>query len=251
LATKAASDFSLAIYESKLTNDPDTLASFLSAHQVKEVLLNPFTQAAGPAELNNSADVTTAAFKLDGERFYSDAVPVIDGAVVLLWKDTLPPRTPLMSEVQYMVSTDYMENEKRKLFVELGRKAKSLLETRLKAGVDLATAVKAVSDTVATPIEAKMLTPFSAANPPAEGDFSYYNTLDNLEQGGVSDMIITREKGVMVYAAGKKLPDLTKANPQYETTRNQIAAVTARMGANKILEEMVERELKKSEPKLN
>ena len=64
-------------------------------------------------------------------------------------------------------------------------------------------------------------------------------------------MIITRESGVLVHAAGKQLPDLNPANPQYAQIRRQIAAYTSRMSVNTLLSEMVAKELAKSEPKLN
>lgn len=64
-------------------------------------------------------------------------------------------------------------------------------------------------------------------------------------------MIITADKGLLVYAADMQLPILTNSNPKFAETRQQIAAITSRMGASKILEELVAQELKKSEPKLN
>jgi|UniRef100_UPI004049CCB4 peptidyl-prolyl cis-trans isomerase D len=251
LATKAASDLTLAIYESKLSNDPAVLTSFLAAHQVKELPLQPFTESDGPSELGNSADVAEAAFKLNAERFYSDAIPVSDGAVMLFWKDTLPARTPLLSEVLAKVTADYIDNEKRKQFVELGRRVKSSLETKLKAGDTFANAIKAVASANAVQITTKEVKPFSLSNPPKEDEFTQFNVLENLNQGSVSDMIITRESGVLVHAAGKQLPDLNPANPQYAQIRRQIAAYTSRMSVNTLLSEMVAKELAKSEPKLN
>jgi peptidyl-prolyl cis-trans isomerase D len=251
LATKAASDLSLAIYESKLSNDPTVLASFFAANRVKELPLQPFTQTDGPAELGGSAQVANAAFKLNAERFYSDAIPVNDGAVVLFWKDTLPARTPLLSEVQTKVTADYIDNEKRKQFVELGRRLKASLEAKLKAGETFAEAAKAVASANAVQITVKDVKPFSLSNPPGDDEFTQFNVLENLSQGGVSDMVITRESGVLVHAAGKQLPDLTPTNPQYVQTRQQIAAYTARMSVNTLLGEMVTKELAKSEPKLD
>lgn len=250
LATKAASDLSLALYEGKISNDPAVLESFLSAHQAKLQPLQPFTEEAGPAELNNSAEIAAAAFKLNAERFYSDAIPAANGAVVLFWKETLPSRTPLLSEVMDKVKADYIAGEKRKQFVELGRKAKAQLETQLKAGNDFAAAAQKVSATLGVAIEAKRLAPFDLANPPQDSSFTSYNVLENLEQGQVSDMAITRDQGVLVYAIERKLPDLSPANPQFAEMRAQIAAFTGRMGASRILSEMVENELRRTEPKL-
>ncbi len=251
LAIKACSDLSLAIYDSNLSNTPLTLASFLSAHQLRDKLLDPFTESEGPAEFDNSAEIAAAAFKLNSERFYSDAIPVTDGAILLLWRDTLPSRQPLLTEVLDKVTTDYLENEKRKLFVELGRKVKSMLQARLATGASLTSAATEVSQSISTKIEAITIPPFSALNPPQDSEFTNFNVLEGLEKGAVSEMIITKDKGLLVYASEKQLPDLTKANPRYDVVRKQIAMVTARIGASKALEEIVAQELKKSDPQLN
>jgi hypothetical protein len=62
-------------------------------------------------------------------------------------------------------------------------------------------------------------------------------------------MFINAEKGLLVYAADKTAPDLTEANPQFVTMRNQIAAANARNTATAYIAELVAAELKKSEPK--
>ncbi|MFM1852608.1 MAG: hypothetical protein RIS54_2292 [Verrucomicrobiota bacterium] len=247
LATKAASDLSLAFYESKIANDPAVLASFLGAHQAKEIPLKPFTAEAGPAELAGAAAVSEAAFKLNAERFYSDAIAVADGAVVLLYKETLPTRTPLLSEVTDQVRADYVENEKRKQFVELGRKVKAQLADKLKSGGDFDAAVKVVAASTGATIIAKTLEPFTLMNPPRDG-FTSFDVLETLDQGQVSDMAIAKDQGVLVYAIARQVPDLSPANPAYAEMRAQIARVTSRMGAARILSEMVENELKRTQP---
>jgi len=251
LATKEGSDLSLALFESKLANDPAVLASFLAAHKLKEAALQPFTRSAGPAELGHSAAIATAAFKLNQERFYSDAVPMEQGAVVLLWKETLPARTPLLNEVIDRVTTDYQENEKRKLFVALGKSIKQRFESRLKAGEEFAAAATRIAAATSTQITTKVLPAFTPANRPSDVDYSIFGSLETLEKGQLSEMLLDQEKGALVYAIDKVLPDTSTSNPQFAATREQIATMTARLGASKYLDEIVEKELRKSEPKLN
>jgi peptidyl-prolyl cis-trans isomerase D len=63
-------------------------------------------------------------------------------------------------------------------------------------------------------------------------------------------MVITADKGIFVYAVEKKAPDVTEANPQFAETRQQIASYNGRFGASAFISELVEKELKKSEPKV-
>lgn len=251
LAVKAASDLSLELYKSGIANQPDALASFLAAHHVKQSGLTPFTEQEGPTEFDNAADLGDAAFKLTGDRFYTDALPVKVGAVVILRKDIIPARTPLMSEVLVKVTADYVDNEKRKRFVELGQTLKGLIENRLKSGDSFSQAVDSVAGATSAKIDVKMMDPFSAANPPKDADYAIFGPLEHLQQGQISDMIMSKEQGLFVYAAGKKLPNLTETNPDYQQTRRQIAAATARVGASEYLDEVVATELKRTEPKVN
>jgi peptidyl-prolyl cis-trans isomerase D len=249
LAAKAASDLSYALYEGKITPATPAFDQLLAAQNVTLKPLAPFTRNESPAELGGSPEIATEAFKLGANRAYSDAVTTPTGAVVLFFKELLPSRKPLLAEVREKVSADYVEGEKRKRFVELGRTLRALLENRLKAGDTFEKAVAAAAATGSTiKIEGKMLAPFTRRQPPQDVDQSIAGVIERLEKGRVSDMIISSDKGLLVYAADKKSPDLSETSPQFAAMREQIAQVNARMSAATYIGEIVEQELKKSEP---
>ncbi len=143
---------------------------------------------------------------------------------------------------------DYTDNEKRKRFVETGRILRTTIETRLKAGDTFEAAVAAAASATSTKVEAKMLAPFSRRTPPKEADSSVLGALDRLDKGHVSDMSIVKDQGVLLYAADKKTPDSSESGAAYLAMRAQLAAVNARIGASSYLAQIVEQELKKSEP---
>jgi len=248
LATRAASDLTLALYEAAPPNDVNARAALLSAHQVQEKPLAPFTENRGPDELGNLASVTTEAFKLSAEQFYSDAIPVRDGAVVLFWKEVLPTYTPLLSEVLERVRADYIEEQKREKFVELGRQVKTEIEARLKSGDSFTTAAASAAENAGVTIEISAFTPFSLANPPQDGSFTAFNLLENLEEAQVSEMTLSDTLGTFVYAAKRQVPDLTTANPRFGEIRKQLAELTSRVGVIRILSDLVEQELRRTEP---
>jgi len=248
LATRAASDLTLALYEAALPNDPSARAALLSAHQVQEKPLAPFAENRGPDELGNLASVTTEAFKLSAEQFYSDAIPVRDGAVVLFWKELLPTYTPLLSEVLERVRAEYIEEQKREKFVELGRRVKAQIEARLMAGDDFAVAATSAVENAGVAIETSALTSFSLANPPQDGSFTAFNLLENLEEAQVSEMTLSETRGTFVYAAKRQVPDLTAANPRFGEIREQLAELTSHVGVIRILSDLVEQELRRTEP---
>ena len=98
-------------------------------------------------------------------------------------------------------------------------------------------------------IEAKSLAAFTLRNRPQDADYTVLGALDRLEKGQVSDMLVAQDKGIFVYAIDKQAPDLSEVNPQFAATRAQIASYTARTSAGTYISELVEKELKKSEPK--
>jgi peptidyl-prolyl cis-trans isomerase D len=249
LALKAANDFALALFEAKVTYGA-ALETFLASRKVQAKALAPFTRETGPAELGGSPDIAGEAFKLNEQRFASDALATPTGAAIILWKETQPARKPAFAEVREKVAADYLENEKRKRFVELGKTVKSQLEARLKAGDAFDKAVAAVAANSGLKLEARTLAPFTLRNRPQDLDYSVLGALERLDQGQVSDMAIEPDKGVFVYAIEKKLPDLNETSPLYVEARTQLASFTSQLGASAYISDVVEQELKKSEPKV-
>lgn len=252
LALKAASDIAVALYEGgldKLGVSP-ALDAFLAARKLSLKPLAPFTREAGPAEFGGAAEIASEAFKLgkDRDRLITDALASPTGAVIVVWRDLQPSRKPALTEVREKVSADYVENEKRKRFVELGKMLKSQLEARLKVGDTIDKAIAAVGGS-GVKLEAKTIPAFTLRNRPQDMDYSALGALEHLEKGQVSDMIINADKGIFVYAVDKKAPDLTEANPQFVATRTQIASYTSRLGGGAYISELVDKELKKSEAK--
>ena len=247
-AAKAASDFSYELYERKLAPGTPQFDAFLAERKIALKPLAPFTREAGPAELPGASEIAAEAFKLNKDHLYSDAVQTPTGAVVLFWKDLEPSRQPLFAEVRERVSADYIESEKRKRFVDLGRTLRSAIESRVKAGESFDEAAAAAASAHSVKIDVKTPAAFTLRQPPQDLDYSVYSVLARLQKGGTSDMVIARDNGLIVHAIDKKVPAIDESNPEYTATRTQIAAGSARIAMNSIVRDMIEQELKKSEP---
>lgn len=247
LALKEAADFRYDLYNQKLVPGTPPFTAYLAEKKIQLKTLAPFTRNGGPAELGTSPDIAAAAFRLDKERPISDALDAPAGAVVLFWKETLPATVPPYAEVKDKVRTDYLESEKSKRFVELGRVVRGLIESRLKAGDKFEQAVADAARAESVKIEAKMHAPFTRRQPPQDLDASVMGALDRLDKGGVSDMAIVRGKGYLVYAGDKKLPDLSPTNPKYKQIDSQLAYASAGLGVRSYLNDLVTAETKKSE----
>jgi peptidyl-prolyl cis-trans isomerase D len=180
----------------------------------------------------------------------SDALATPTGAVVLVWRETQPSQKPLFTQVRDKVAADYIENERHKRFVEAGKTLKNQIESRLKAGDSFEKAAAAAATSANLKLETKTLPAFTLRSRPQDVDYSVLGVLERLDKGQLSDMVISPEKGLFVYAIEKQAPDVTDANPQFAETRKQIASYNGRFNASAYISELVEKELKKSEPKM-
>lgn len=240
LASEAANQLTLALFERKLTANSPELAAFLTTQRHPAVAIPAFTPARPPADRPWLANYGNAISRLSRERFFSDPLPSPDGYIVLLWNDSLPAYTPAFVEVREQVATDYRASEKRRLFSERG----SALKASLQAAA--ATPSGFADKAAAEKLEVKTYANFTLRQPPQDLPNEVAQTLLTLSAGEVSNFIGTGDKGVLVYAQSKKVPDLTSANPRYAEIQTQFTAMVASYGENSVLGEMTEAELKKT-----
>jgi peptidyl-prolyl cis-trans isomerase D len=89
---------------------------------------------------------------------------------------------------------------------------------------------------------------FTLREPPATLEPAVFGALESLEKGGVSEMVTTGAKGMIVHVADKAMPATDETNPRFVETRGQIAAFIGSRNAGDYLNELVEKELAKTEP---
>jgi peptidyl-prolyl cis-trans isomerase D len=243
-AIKAASDLAFGLFDGKVARGP-ALDAFLSGLKLKTASLAPFTLDAGPAELGGSREISDAAFRLNADRYFSEAIPGPTGAVVLILRDTLPSREPSLAEVRDKVRADALDNEKRKRFVEFGRLLKAGIEHGLKDGESFEkAAAEAAGD---TKVAVKSYPAFRLRDQPRDVDPVVMSVLDGLGKGSVSDMEATADKGILVYAADKRLPPLGESAPEYAGMREALARASSGPESVAILGDIVDRELKRTD----
>lgn len=244
LATKAANDLTIALYEKKIPANSPELTNFLAAQRRPVISVAPFAPGTTPpADKAWLANYTDQIARLSKDRYFSDPLPTTDSFVVLLWNETLPAYTPLFAEVRERVLADYKDDTKRKLFVARGKTLQAQLSAAAKKG-----AVAFAETAAAEKLTVKSHAGFTLRQPPSDMPYPAFSALQTLEAGQVSDMAATAEQGILVYAQEKKLPDLTPGNPRYAEVEKQLRQYTASSTENAYLAELVERELKKQAP---
>jgi peptidyl-prolyl cis-trans isomerase D len=242
LATKVATDFTVALFERKLAANSPELAAFVAAQNRPVAALAPFSPDAPPAELAWTANHADAIARLSKDRYFSDPLPSPDGVVVFLWNDTLPAYKPLLPEVHDKVAADYKDAEKRSRFVAQGQVLRARLETAVKAGTPFEKAAAGEK------LDVKTYAAFTMSDPPKDAPPAALQSLTALTAGQVGQMISSGDKGYIVYVTQKQLPDLTPANPRYAEISARIAQYNSQSSEAAILTARMEDELQKSAP---
>jgi peptidyl-prolyl cis-trans isomerase D len=241
-AAKAASDFTLALYERKLAANSPELAAFLTAQKLTATTLPPFTPDAPPPAAAWLGGFANQVTRLSAQRYFSDALPTPTGQAVLLWRETLPVYKPALAEVRDKVVADCKDAEKRKRFIERGQVLRTQLEGAVKAGTAF--------DKAATTekLEVKTYAGFTLRRPPQDFPYAVLSTLQTLGAGQIAEMVATADKGYLVFGQEKKLPELSPSNPQYASTRLQLMQFTASSNQGATFGELIARELEKTDP---
>jgi peptidyl-prolyl cis-trans isomerase D len=247
LAAEAANAVSLALYERKLVPGTSEFDAFLTERKLTLRDVAPFSQENPPTAFRTNPQIATEAFKLSATRTVSDVLTTEKGSVILFWKESLPSRQPLLVEMRTRVLVDYIENEKSRRFTELGRTLRAQIQARLKAGDSFEKAAATAVDAAKVKVETKTLPAFTLRQPAAGFDYSLTGSLEGLNQGDVSEMNSTSEKGVFVFVQDKKLPDLSPSNPQYTTAATRLAERLAATNGQAFFRDLVSQELAKSE----
>lgn len=242
LAAQAANELTVALFDRKLAPNSAELAAFLASVRRTPVAVAPFAPDAPPADKAWLARYAEQISRLSQTRFFSDPLPTPDGLAVLLWNESLPSYKPLFADVRDRVLADYKDNEKRRLFIERGQ----LLKAQLQAA---ATTPAGFADRAAAEkLEVKSHANFTLSQPPQDLPQPALAALSSLEAGQVSALVGFGDKGIFVFAQEKKQPDLSPLNPRYAEVQTQLMAYTASSSENSYLGELVETELKKSNP---
>ena len=242
-ASKAANDLATAIFERKFAANSPELTAFLAEQRHPAKAVASFAPDNPPADMAWLANYAEQIARLSKERHFSDPLPTTDSFVILLWNESLPGYKPLFSEVRERVLADYKDGEKRRLFIARGQ----TLRAQLAAAAKTAPANFAPT-AVAEKLEVKSYAGFSLRQPPQDMPYQAFGALQSLEAGQVSEMAADAEKGYLVYAQEKKQPDLAPGGPRYAELQQQMMLRTAANNGSTYLGELVERELKKSEP---
>ena len=95
-------------------------------------------------------------------------------------------------------------------------------------------------------LESKEWDGFTLRTPPQGIDYNLLSRLDPIPTGGVSDMVVARDKGSILHVISKSLPTDGTAGEDTAQMRGQIAALNANVSRSLVYSDMIRDELIRS-----
>ena len=232
LANEAAQGFAYTLYRDEIKRDSAAFVALLNDSNLSLTEIEPYTLA-DASQRALSSELLESAFKLGGNRYYSDAYAVDGGFSVLLYEGRIAPEIPEFETVQSEVTKDYKIDEKRRLFNEKGESLQAELKTKIVEGIDFDEAAKALGLSTAS------FDTFSVQEAPRELSRSALQMAQGMQSGDVSPMLTSNGIGNFVYLANKTIPKITSDNEELKQAEDFLARYAAYTSGSSFANELV------------
>ncbi len=208
-ARKLANEFATVLFEQEPVK-VENLETLAKSRGLTVKTTAPFDREEGPADMNVAANFVQTAFKLTAETPFSSPVVEADGAYVLAFNRRLPSEIPTLESIGPRVMTDFRYEQAVLAARRAGIAFMATLTNGLAQGKSFG---ELCTDAKLKPI---LLPPFSLSTrslPEVERDLAlqqFKQVAFNTPVGKSSDLIPTRDGGVIVYVKARMPLDETK-----------------------------------------
>jgi len=232
IANEAAQSFAYTLYRDEIKHDSAAFNALLNESKLSLTEIEPYTLA-GARQRALSPELLESAFKLGGNRYYSDAYAVEGGFAVLLYEGRIAPEIPQFETVQDEVTTDYKSDEKRRLFNEKGESLQTELEAKIAEGTAFAEAAEALG------LGAASFETFNAQDAPRELNRSALQQAQGMESGEVSPMLTSGGTGIFVFVENKEVPEIASDDDDLTQAEDYLARFAAYTSGTAFANELV------------
>jgi len=188
-----------------------------------------------------TSEIVDSAFRLDAERYFSDAQPFGTDHIVLLWRETLPKSCPSLDEVRSAVLSAYLADAQNMILRRNSAEWKRQIEVTMTGGrsfYDAAGLLPGVSR-----CRTRMYGPFTRRQKPEGLPDVVVSGLAEMPVGSVSDLLFDKENAYFVLVAGKLAQRVDPASAEYTQIKDRMMSAAANAMRAQALEGLVEAEL--------
>ena len=232
MANEAAQGFAYTLYRDEIKRDSAAFKELLNEANLSLTEIEPYTLA-GAKQRALSSELLESAFKLGGNRYYSDAYAVDGGFAVLLYEGRIAPEIPEFEAVQSELTNDYKTDEKRRLFNEKGESLQAKLKAKIAEGIDFIEAAEALGLGTAS------FDTFPVQEAPRDLNRSALQLAQGMQSGDISPMLTSDGRGIFVYLANKTVPEIASDNEDLTQAEDFLARYAAYTSGSAFTNELV------------
>lgn len=234
LAAEAASDFAYALFTEKVERNSEAFKNKLAQAGLELRPIPHFSRQMPPLDSPVPPRLLFEnAFQLNPVRYYSDALATEDGALLLVFNETIPSRIPDIKEVRAEVIYDYSATQKQQAFAAEGDRIRAALKAAVAQGEDFADAAEKLGLSVVTYED------FTIMNPPRTLGNAALREMIGMNTGhNVSPMISGNGEGIFLYVRGKVAPDTTDDKSEITEALAYLAELNAESSLRSLLFEL-------------
>lgn len=232
MANEAAQGFAYTLYRDEIKRDSAAFNELINEANLSLTEIEPYTLA-GAKQRALSSDLLESAFKLGGNRYYSDAYAVDGGFAVLLYGGRIAPEIPEFEAVQSELTNDYKRDEKRRLFNEKGESLQAKLKAKIAEGIDFIEAAEALGLGTAS------FDTFPVQEAPRDLNRSALQLAQGMQSGDISPMLTSDGRGIFVYLANKTVPEIASDNENLTQAEDFLARYAAYTSGSAFTNELV------------
>ena len=232
MANEAAQGFAYTLYRDEIKRDSAAFNKLLNEANLSLTEIEPYTLD-GAKQHALSSDLLESAFKLGGNRYYSDTYAVDGGFAVLLYGGRIAPEIPEFEAVQSELTNDYKTDEKRRLFNERGESLQAKLKAKIAEGIDFIEAAEALGLGTAS------FDTFSVQEAPRDLNRSALQLAQGMQSGDISPMLTSDGRGIFVYVANKTVPEIASDNEDLTQAEDFLARYAAYTSGSAFANELV------------
>ena len=232
MANEAAQGFAYTLYRDEIKRDSAAFNKLLNEANLSLTEIEPYTLD-GAKQHALSSDLLESAFKLGGNRYYSDAYAVDGGFAVLLYGGRIAPEIPEFEAVQSELTNHYKTDEKRRLFNEMGESLQAKLKAKIAEGINFIEAAEALELGTAS------FDTFSVQEAPRDLNRSALQLAQGMQSGDISPMLTSDGRGIFVYLANKTVPEIASDNEDLTQAEDFLARYAAYTSGSAFANELV------------
>lgn len=203
LAEQAASNFVTRLYRQSIAKDSEAFDTLMAELKGTANDLAPYTRNNPPWSSGIQYQALLSAFNLSEESYFSDIQRTNRGAAILIYQDRLPPYVPAFEEARQKVLTQFVQEERRRLFTERGQELSQQIEDALVTGSTFA------EITAELGLEHKSFDTFTGLEVPMELRGTIFEAAMALLPGETTPMVFEQNKGTFVLLLNKEVPEAT------------------------------------------